>query len=266
MAMKRTAGAALSLAMALLGPACSAQQGAGVADPSVPKPAAATVQVNREAIVAALQNLGVKLSVNDQGVIQDAEAIKSRLDDAAMAELGRLTELEALDISRSPVTDAGLVHLKGLTNLRRLYLRDLKLTDDALANLKDLTGLEVLSLSKTTITGRGLVYVKKLAKLETLNLGKNPIDDDTLAQLRGLGALETLVLNETKVTGAGLVYLKPLTNLRVLNIEQCEVTDKQLMNLVGLTNLRMLHVNGCNVSQSGVTKFKNHMVSLAVYY
>ena len=47
------------------------------------------------------------------------------------------------------VTDARLIHLKGLTNLETLELGDTKITDAGLVNLKGLTKLKMLNLGNT---------------------------------------------------------------------------------------------------------------------
>ena len=57
------------------------------------------------------------------------------------------------------MTDAGLVHLKRLTQLQQLYLERTKVTDAGLEHLKGLTQLRNLDLSQTEVTDEG---VKKL--------------------------------------------------------------------------------------------------------
>jgi hypothetical protein len=42
-----------------------------------------------------------------------------------------------LDISRTQVTDAGLEHIKGLTNLEQLWLIDTKVTDEGVEELEE---------------------------------------------------------------------------------------------------------------------------------
>ena len=65
-----------------------------------------------------------------------------------------------VDLSRTNVTDAGLVHLKGLTNLELLYLgNNKKNTDAGLEHLKGLASLQRLFLEDTKVTDEG---VKKL--------------------------------------------------------------------------------------------------------
>ena len=53
-------------------------------------------------------------------------------------------------------TDAGVAHLKGLTQLQLLELGNTKVTDAGLANLKGLTQLQSLDLHGTQITDAGL--------------------------------------------------------------------------------------------------------------
>ena len=76
---------------------------------------------SEEESAAALEKLGATIERNEQGEVA----------------LVRLAFSEK-------TTDAGLVHLKGLTNLRRLWLRNTKIIDGGLEHLKGLTSLETL--------------------------------------------------------------------------------------------------------------------------
>ena len=55
------------------------------------------------------------------------------------------------------MTDAGLVHLKGLTELKELDLSDTRVTDVGLVHVKGLTKLQYLDPSGTQVTDAGLV-------------------------------------------------------------------------------------------------------------
>ncbi len=57
------------------------------------------------------------------------------------------------------ITDAGLAHLVGLTNLTYLDLGKTQITDTVLVHLKDLTNLERLSLDETKVTDAGLAAI-----------------------------------------------------------------------------------------------------------
>ncbi|MCH7988600.1 MAG: hypothetical protein IID46_05530 [Planctomycetes bacterium] len=60
----------------------------------------------------------------------------SKVTDAGLVHLKRLTSLETLLLGHTQVTDAGLVHLKGLTNLIILHLGGTKVTDESVKTLQ----------------------------------------------------------------------------------------------------------------------------------
>jgi hypothetical protein len=64
-----------------------------------------------------------------------------------------------VDLTATKITDCGLVHLKGLTKLRLLFLTKTKITDSGLVHLKGLIGRRSLYLVRTNVTAAG---VKKL--------------------------------------------------------------------------------------------------------
>ncbi len=70
----------------------------------------------QEKAIAALRKLGASFvfSINKEVVGVD---LNTKVTDAGLAHLKRLTKLETLYLHRTKVTDAGLVHLKGLTKL-----------------------------------------------------------------------------------------------------------------------------------------------------
>ena len=88
------------------------------------------------------------------------------------------------------VTDAGLVHLRGLTQLRLLYLNNTQVTDAGLAHLRGLTQLQELDLASTQVTDAGLEHLRGLTQLEWLNLDSTQVTDAGLEHLRGLTQLQ----------------------------------------------------------------------------
>ena len=54
------------------------------------------------------------------------------------------------------MTDAGLEHLKGLSQLLALHLDGTQVTDAGLEHLKGLTQLQVLNLGNTQVTDAGV--------------------------------------------------------------------------------------------------------------
>jgi hypothetical protein len=163
-------------------------------------------------------------------------------DDAGMEHLKGLTNLKAIDVEGTQITDAGLVHLRKLTNLTKISLFKTNITDTGLANLAGLTELETLGLGETQITDAGLVHLKNLTRLEWLSLGFSQITDTGLENLKELTNLRTLVLHATQISDAGLEHLMHLKNLRMLALAQTNVTDAGVADLQkALPNCKISH-------------------------
>ena len=148
------------------------------------EPAAAAT--GRAAALTALKAAKAQVELDDQGHVLRVSASGRQFDDAALAQVAALPELETLDLSGTAVTDAGTASLAGLKELQRLYLRGTKITDASLAHLAGLTNLEVLALQDTAVDGSGLASLKGLANLEVLNLAQTKVTDDRLAAIEGL--------------------------------------------------------------------------------
>jgi Leucine Rich repeat len=146
----------------------------------------------------------------------DCDYITSTLSDAGLSHLTGLTDLSLLCVRSSQVTDAGLLHLRGLTNLTVLYLDGNRLTDAGLAHLTVLKRLTSLSLVGTQVTDAGLVHLRGLTDLSELNLCDTQVANAGLAHLKGLTKLSELYLISTQVTDAGVRDLqRALPNLKI---------------------------------------------------
>jgi hypothetical protein len=67
-----------------------------------------------------------------------------------------LVTVTCVKFSRQPITDAGLVHLQGLSQLQRLDFDGTQVTDAGLARLQGWSQLQWLGVWKTTVTDEGL--------------------------------------------------------------------------------------------------------------
>ncbi len=140
--------------------------------------------------------------------------IEDRLDDVGLAHVGRLYDLESLEIrgrgagEDRTITGAGIAHLQNLINLRKLSIRGAEIDDVSLAALADLEYLEELDLSLTPIGDAGLAHLEGLKSLRTLHLSATNVTDAGLAHLERLPALRRVLLNSTRVTDAGLDRLR----------------------------------------------------------
>jgi eukaryotic-like serine/threonine-protein kinase len=139
--------------------------------------------------------------------------------------------VSSLTLSRTRVTDKGLLTLRKLPNLKTLQVNYSILTAASLQTIAGMNNLTKLDLSSTQLTDDGLAQLKGMNGLNMLNLSVNPISDGGLAHLQGMTKLETLWLGRTPVTDKGLVHLRPLENLEVLSARETEITPQGIAGL-----------------------------------
>jgi uncharacterized membrane protein len=187
-------------------------------------------------------------SFHSRGVSVSSNAI-----DTAFAHVGRLDRLTQLTLVQSPVTDAGLAHLEGLSNLESLMLRSCtKFSDAGLVHLEGLASLQGLYLDGAKVTDAGLVHLRRLTQLEKLGLDRASVSDAGLVHLEGMSRLRFLNLRGTRVSDGGLKRLKALKSLDALNLGDTEVTDRGLANLKDLARLTNLWLGGSKITDDGL--------------
>ena len=108
---------------------------------------------------AEIRTLGGTIEADERA--QDRPVIgvnfgSAQVADAGLQHVKGLTQLRSLYLSSTAVTDAGLQHVKGLTQLRELSLRETAVTDTGLPCLDGLTKLRILHLNNTRVTDAGL--------------------------------------------------------------------------------------------------------------
>jgi internalin A len=198
------------------------------------------------------------------------------IDDALMVQIGRLRGLQSLRLD-SLVTNAGLAHLRNLSDLRVLTfvappgtrlgpanlgglsrLQELTLIfrecEIDLAFLRGLTSLKSLMISGGRSNSHtDLAPLQALTHLEVLEIGI-PTDSD-LALLDGLSSLKTLSFTGMEVTNAGLKHLGRLRDLKTLYIGAPRVTDLEALR--PLSRLETLCLIGVPISDAGLAPIES---------
>jgi hypothetical protein len=79
----------------------------------------------------------------------------------ANLRMAAMKNLESLMMQDTPITDAGLVHLRGLTSLRELHVQNTAVGDKGLIHLEGLSNLKDLQIWNTQVTEEGLQQLEQ---------------------------------------------------------------------------------------------------------
>jgi len=128
---------------------------------------------------------------------------RTKVSDAGLSEVSKLSKLTRLHLENTGVTDAGLAHVSKLANLEYLNLYGTKVSDKGVAHLKKLKNLKKVFLWKTGITPKGaadlrsaFVDSKTLAKLESdRERLKGDVDKFREGREKEIGQLEDALKN-----------------------------------------------------------------------
>jgi uncharacterized protein (TIGR03000 family) len=117
----------------------------------------------------------------------------SELTDKHLKRLKELPKLKILGITRtSPITDAGLAHLKAWPALTRL----------------EFSNMEGGDVIVPKVTNAGLAHLAGIANLEELVIQGGQFTDEAIPHLARLKSLKTLVLDRTNCTEQGYEKLR----------------------------------------------------------
>lgn len=222
---------------------------------------------------AALRELRPLTQLRDLTLVDN-----TRITDQGLSHLRGMKQLENLEIGTSPgwsettffspslkissglqpnteridVTDAGLRHLSGLTELLFLRLSGTKISDAGLAQLQQLKQLRTLDLSHTDITKAGIEQLRGCSQLEWLKLNLCfAIDDKALEQVANFGKLDELDLFGARlVSDAGIEHLTALP-LKSLDLRYTNVSDSAIVHLKEMKNLKTLDISDTKITEKG---------------
>lgn len=179
----------------------------------------------------------------------------------ARALQGRRSEITALELSGTNLTDQGLNYLRGLPLLTKLELDDTQITDAGLQTLAQsgLMQLQKLNLTCTNVTDAGIVWLNLISSLDHLRLEHTGITNETLKSLRTT-KIAILNVGHTAVNDMGLIWLQDLPNLKVLSLAGTEITDDGLKHVVRCRRLQVLNLERARgLSEIAVARLKRKM-------
>jgi Leucine Rich repeat len=103
-------------------------------------------------------NIGgpIQKSVGDKVIYEPKQ-----ITDAGLKHLAGWTDLQELTLEGTHITNEGLKHLAGMKKLQRLILSDTKVTDDGMEHLTKLTALKDVQIFNTKVTETGVGVLKR---------------------------------------------------------------------------------------------------------
>ncbi|WP_165070095.1 leucine-rich repeat domain-containing protein [Paludisphaera rhizosphaerae] len=216
------------------------------------------------------------------GFIGRAETYEARFegpkyDDAALARLAASygSRISALWLHQTSITDDGLRHLEGMTNLSHLGIYyyppgrgwpilQPKISDAGLAHLAKLPQLHSLDLHNVPITDAGLAVVKNLPSLSSLMLTRTEIQGPGLVHLQSHPTLSSLYISGDMLTDDGLKALAGVTSLQSLTLQDVTLPPEQLPLLLKLPRLTNLSLQGCGLLDVEVDALRKARPSLKI--
>ena len=162
-------------------------------------------------------------------------------------------DLQAIDLSRSWVTDADLRSLEGAASIASLKLAQTHVSDSVLEVVASLPALRELDLFFCEhITDAGASLLRRASQLERLNLRGTKISDSGVKFLTEIKTLEVLDIGITEISDASVGLLEALPNLTGLAIGGNKIGESGITSLRSLRQLRHLDLSGAQVTDSGI--------------
>ncbi len=137
----------------------------------------------------------------------------TQANDQVFAELANFPKLARLDLSRTAITDKGLLDSKlfyTATNQPNLSLADTRISWSAIRELTDHARLGKLDLSGLGLTDDQIAHPIQATQLK---LSRNPITDEGVSKLLSHGTLFRLDVSDTQITGQCFVESQCPTEL-----------------------------------------------------
>ena len=211
--------------------------------------------------------------------LKELYLVGTAISDEGCVTLGKLTDLESLDLRATFIGDAGLKDQANLTKLKSLRVAQTWISDEGMSSVGKLPSLVALDIRHTDITDEGLKYLAEVSTLRRIRATGSRVT------LGGLSNLKKSIPNlkvefdpeknvELRVRLKPRIYLEPPTgddsihlSERPLIKEIRELTDKYrnaskkpnpliFSGIINSSNgfVRTLHLSGRNVTAEFVQR------------
>lgn len=178
------------------------------------------------------------------------------IDDSDLRYVSHLTGLLGINLGRTPVSGAGLIHLRELSALDEICLSGTKMEDQALRALPNHPQLLALALSDTAVGDAGMTFLPAVQRLQELDLSGTQISDVGVRPLANLTTLKELDLSRTRIGDLGVKELRNATWLEWIDLTATRVTDDGLDHVANLAGLHHLQLAETAITDRGLAKLR----------
>jgi internalin A len=214
-----------------------------------------------------ITSLGGKIQRDSAGRIVAVNLRGSWINDVEMLELGRLPDLERLDLSHTRISDEGMLNLKAAPKVKELKLYYSEwITDQGLTAIKNWKHLERLDLRGTRVSDGTLEVVSHLTTIEALDIAQTEVTDLGLENLITLVNLRELSLGKGRLSNSGIAKVRMLPTLTYLDLSGARpappdaanrgagsiMPDETLKAIAGLKDLRALYLGFSTINADGL--------------
>lgn len=200
--------------------------------------------------------------------LEDLRINDSGFTDKGLEHLGRFTQLNCLDLSRTRITSAALARIAALRRLTSLQLSLTDISDDGLAALAECKQLRWIDLTLTAVTAAGASRLSAALPEATIVIGacdatvQSTVLDDSgtvrRERLHAQGKYQSFgpgiiapMPGSGSVSDAGLKMLTASKELKELDLRDSAVTDAGLPAIFGLMTLQRIDLRDTAVTEAG---------------
>jgi hypothetical protein len=146
---------------------------------------------------------------------------------------------------RTQVMDADFAHFVGLRRLNMMWCSSI--TDAGLVHLKGIHTLDMYACWQSTITDLAFSHLQGIHTLDMSHCDQRTITDQAFSYLKGIHTLNISHCSQPNITDLTLSYLK---GIHILNMSYCilpTITDQAFSHLKGIQNLNIMQCSQLNI-------------------
>ncbi|KAH9741548.1 putative leucine-rich repeat receptor-like protein kinase [Citrus sinensis] len=189
--------------------------------------------------------------------LQVLDLSRNHLTGMIPSEIGALSKLEELVLSYNNLTGRMPSEIGALSKLEELVLSYNSLTGMIPSEIGALSKLEELVLSYNNLTGRMPSEIGALSKLQVLHLSRNHLTGMIPSEIGALSKLEELVLSYNSLTGRIPSEIGALSKLEELDLSYNSLTGTIPAEIGSLRNLLKLDLTNNILNGSIPLEFGN---------